>query len=121
MFVGHEGQMEGTAVRSLWPLHAVSDPACGDQRGLRQGPDHLFRTQPRGAAPERTQRGKRACALVSDDGSPTGQVAWIEQVIVHKPGPLSDYPDADIAAYASVFRRGIEEVGKSVKGVVVKP
>jgi hypothetical protein len=45
----------------------------------------------------------------------------IEEIIVHKPGPLSDYPDSDIAAYAAVFRRGIEEVGKALKGVVVKP
>lgn len=45
----------------------------------------------------------------------------IEEVIVHKPGPLSDYPVGDIAQYAGVFRRGIEEVGKSLKGVTVKP
>jgi hypothetical protein len=45
----------------------------------------------------------------------------IEDIMVHKPGPLSDYPKQDIVAYAGVFRRGIEEVGKFLKGVVVKP
>lgn len=45
----------------------------------------------------------------------------IEEILVHKPGPLSDYPNTDVAAYAAVFRRGIEEVGHSLKGVVVKP
>ena len=34
----------------------------------------------------------------------------LARILVHKPGPLSDYPDADIAEYADVFRRGIEEV-----------
>src|SRR5262249_29175906 len=45
----------------------------------------------------------------------------IKEIIVHKPGPLSDYPEQDIVAYAAVFRRGIEEVGQFLKGVVVKP
>jgi hypothetical protein len=45
----------------------------------------------------------------------------IEEVLVHKPGPLSDYPAPDIAHFAAVFRRGIEEVGAILKGVTVKP
>jgi 7-cyano-7-deazaguanine synthase in queuosine biosynthesis len=45
----------------------------------------------------------------------------IEHILVHKPGPLSDYLSAEIADYAGVFRRGIEEVGEILKGVTVKP
>jgi hypothetical protein len=45
----------------------------------------------------------------------------IEEILIHKPGPLSDYPAADIAHYAGVFRRGIEEVSALVQGVTVKP
>jgi 7-cyano-7-deazaguanine synthase in queuosine biosynthesis len=45
----------------------------------------------------------------------------IEHVLVHKPGPLSDYPAADIAQYAQVFRRGVEEVAASIAKVVVRP
>jgi hypothetical protein len=45
----------------------------------------------------------------------------IEDILVHKPGPLSDYAAAEIAEYAGVFRRGIEEVGAILKGVIVKP
>jgi 7-cyano-7-deazaguanine synthase in queuosine biosynthesis len=44
----------------------------------------------------------------------------IEHVLVHKPGPLSDYPAADIAQYAQVFRRGIEEVAAAIAKVVVR-
>lgn len=54
-------------------------------------------------------------------GRRLAKLPGIEEVIVHKPGPLSDYPVGDIAQYAGVFRRGIEEVGKSLKGVTVKP
>lgn len=45
----------------------------------------------------------------------------LAKVLVHKPGPLSDYGPGDIAKYADVFKRGIEEVGELVRGVVVKP
>ncbi|HXL86384.1 MAG TPA: Qat anti-phage system QueC-like protein QatC [Gemmatimonadaceae bacterium] len=45
----------------------------------------------------------------------------IEHVLVHKPGPLSDYPAKDIAAYAGVFKRGVEEVHALVHKVVVRP
>jgi len=45
----------------------------------------------------------------------------IEQILVHKPGPLTDYSDSDTSQYASVFRRGIEEVGDVVSKVTVKP
>lgn len=45
----------------------------------------------------------------------------IEDVLVHKPGPLSDYPPADIAQYAQVFCRGIKEVSKPIANVVIRP
>jgi hypothetical protein len=45
----------------------------------------------------------------------------VEDNLVHKPGPLSDYPSKDVAAYAAVFRRGIEEVDAIVKNVIVRP
>lgn len=44
----------------------------------------------------------------------------IEEILVHKPGPLSDYPPEDVAQYAAVFRRGVEEVEKVVRKVVVR-
>lgn len=43
------------------------------------------------------------------------------RILVHKPGPLSDYTETDIQQYADVFRRGIEEVAKFVEGVEVRP
>jgi hypothetical protein len=45
----------------------------------------------------------------------------LARVLVRKSGPLSDYPDPDIAEYADVFRRGIEEVDKVTGGAVVRP
>lgn len=45
----------------------------------------------------------------------------IARILVHKTGPLSDYPDADIAEYSAVFARGIAEVGRSISTVVVRP
>lgn len=45
----------------------------------------------------------------------------IEKLLVHKPGPLLDYSGAEQADYAAVFRRGIEEVGRLLNGVVVRP
>ncbi|ODT77093.1 MAG: hypothetical protein ABT14_18345 [Pelagibacterium sp. SCN 63-17] len=45
----------------------------------------------------------------------------IERLLVHKPGPLSDYSGAEQTDYAAVFRRGIEEVGRLLTGVVVRP
>ncbi|OOG24358.1 hypothetical protein B1C78_08980 [Thioalkalivibrio denitrificans] len=45
----------------------------------------------------------------------------LARLLVHKPGPLSDYTDGEIAAYADVFRRGIAEVGKLVENVKVRP
>jgi 7-cyano-7-deazaguanine synthase in queuosine biosynthesis len=44
----------------------------------------------------------------------------IESILVHKPGPLSDYTIQEIADYSGVFRRGIEEVNEVIKGVVIK-
>ncbi|RBI69118.1 hypothetical protein DQW77_15660 [Roseovarius sp. TE539] len=40
----------------------------------------------------------------------------LARMMIHKPGPLSDYPDR-IASYADVYRRGLEEVGKILDGV----
>lgn len=54
-------------------------------------------------------------------GRRLSQSPGIEQVLVHKPGPLFDYPTADITNYAAVFQRGIEEVGNILQGVTVRP
>lgn len=45
----------------------------------------------------------------------------LAEILVHKPGPLSDYPTKDIAEYAAVFKRGIEEVNSILGNVVVRP
>jgi hypothetical protein len=45
----------------------------------------------------------------------------LAKVLAHKPGPLSDYPDADVAQYAEVFARGIAEVGKIISKTIVQP
>ncbi|KQW75632.1 hypothetical protein ASC89_22100 [Devosia sp. Root413D1] len=45
----------------------------------------------------------------------------IEKLLVHKPGPLTDYSSAEQADYATVFRDGIKEVGRLLVGVVVRP
>lgn len=45
----------------------------------------------------------------------------IERLLVHKPGPLGDYSRSEQDDYAAVFRRGIEEVGRLLDGVVVRP
>ena len=34
----------------------------------------------------------------------------LARILVHKSGPLADYPDADVSEYTDVFRRGIKEV-----------
>lgn len=38
-------------------------------------------------------------------------------VLVHKTGPLNDYPSSDVAGYVEVFKRGIDEVGALLKDV----
>jgi hypothetical protein len=43
------------------------------------------------------------------------------RILIYKSGPLSDYPEADVAQYAAVFERGIKEVAKLVKPVTVRP
>jgi hypothetical protein len=45
----------------------------------------------------------------------------VEHILVHKPGPLSDYPAKDIAHYGDVFKRGIHEVDALVHDVIVRP
>jgi 7-cyano-7-deazaguanine synthase in queuosine biosynthesis len=45
----------------------------------------------------------------------------IKEILIHKPGPLSEFPAADITSYAAVFRRGIQEVSAILKDVTVKP
>jgi hypothetical protein len=45
----------------------------------------------------------------------------LARILVHKSGPLTDYTDTEIDAYADVFNRGITEVGKLVEKVKVKP
>jgi 7-cyano-7-deazaguanine synthase in queuosine biosynthesis len=46
--------------------------------------------------------------------------AALPGILVHKSGPLSDYPAADVVQYAEVFRRGIEEVDSVTAAVVVR-
>jgi 7-cyano-7-deazaguanine synthase in queuosine biosynthesis len=50
-----------------------------------------------------------------------GKRSGIEHVLVHKPGPLTDYSTAEIDQYGSVFKRGIEEVAAVISKVTVKP
>lgn len=45
----------------------------------------------------------------------------LARILVHKPGPLSDYPVTDIAEYADVFKRGIEEVDAVTGRALVRP
>lgn len=45
----------------------------------------------------------------------------LEKILVHKSGPLSDYGAAEVAKYADVFRRGIEEVDVVTGRAVVRP
>lgn len=42
-------------------------------------------------------------------------------ILVHKPGPLSDYADKEITQYADVFRRGVAEVHRITGPVTVEP
>ena len=44
----------------------------------------------------------------------------LAKIMIHKPGPLSDYPDR-LDAYADVYRRGLEEVGTMLAGVRTAP
>ncbi len=44
----------------------------------------------------------------------------LPRILVHKSGPLSDYPTADVEQYADVFRRGIEEVDRVTAAAVVR-
>jgi hypothetical protein len=44
----------------------------------------------------------------------------VAKLLIHKPGPLSDYPDRT-DAYADVYRRGLEEVGALLAGVRTAP
>lgn len=50
-----------------------------------------------------------------------GHQPGLAAILVHKSGPLSDYPPADLTAYADVFRRGIQEVHSIVRNCVVRP
>ena len=45
----------------------------------------------------------------------------LNRILIHKSGPLADYSEADVAAYAAVFVRGIVEVAAIVNRVVVRP
>ena len=40
-------------------------------------------------------------------------------VLVHKPGPLSDYSEKEVSNYVDVFQRGIAEVGSFVEKVQI--
>lgn len=44
----------------------------------------------------------------------------LARFLIHKPGPLSDYPDR-LDAYADVYRRGLTEVGRLLTGVTTAP
>lgn len=45
----------------------------------------------------------------------------LARILIHKPGPLTDYSEDEITEYSNVFRRGITEVGAIVDDVVVRP
>ena len=45
----------------------------------------------------------------------------IENRLIHQPGPLSDYPDADIKRYAAMYKAGMAEVERILKGVDCRP
>jgi len=45
----------------------------------------------------------------------------IEAALIYKPGPLRDYPPADVARYGAVFKRGVEEVAMVISKVTVEP
>jgi hypothetical protein len=45
----------------------------------------------------------------------------LARILIRKSGPLSDFSVPDIAEYADVFRRGIEEVDGETGGAVVRP
>lgn len=44
----------------------------------------------------------------------------LARILVHKSGPLSDYPAGDVVHYADVFARGISEVDRITGAVVVR-
>jgi hypothetical protein len=45
----------------------------------------------------------------------------LAEILIHKPGPLFDEPQARQAAIAGVYRRGLGEVGALLKGVRTEP
>lgn len=45
---------------------------------------------------------------------------WRARFDIHKPGPLVDHPD-DLEAYEKVYREGMLEVGKILRGVQARP
>lgn len=45
----------------------------------------------------------------------------VAKVIVHKSGPLTDYPPQDISHYSDVFLRGISEVHELIEHANVRP
>lgn len=50
-----------------------------------------------------------------------GRDPQVARILVHKTGPLTDYTDSEVAEYAAVFRRGVEEVARLTRKVVVRP
>lgn len=44
----------------------------------------------------------------------------LAKILIHKPGPLIEFPDR-WNAYAGVYKRGLEEVGRLLKGVKTTP
>ena len=44
----------------------------------------------------------------------------LARILIHKPGPLTDYPDR-LDAYADVYRRGLAEVDRLLTGVTTAP
>lgn len=44
----------------------------------------------------------------------------LAKLLIHKPGPLTDFPDR-LDDYADVYRRGLKEVGRLLKGVKTAP
>ena len=44
----------------------------------------------------------------------------LARILIHKPGPLTDYSDSEITKYAAVFQRGVAEVAAVTSSVKVR-
>ena len=54
-------------------------------------------------------------------GRRTAHPSRSARILIPKSGPLSDYPDEEIAQYADLFQRGIAEASRVTGRVTVEP